>query len=131
MKTTHHFFDSTEIVTAQEAEARWTSAAKERDEMETYEDGTVVQIGSRRFALQAWDEEDQKCEGEVVYTGYTRADWDSETDGTAIVVQTADGALVWTEADYNPQFHDAGGLRVSGRWHDGKVKDLGRIWPCA
>ena len=90
-------------------------------------DGDVIQIGTHRFALQGWDAEDQKCDHEVVFAGYTRAEWEHETDAEAIVVYSAKGnTWSWTTADYNPSLHDEGGLRVVGHWHTGAAKLAGK-----
>lgn len=90
-------------------------------------DGDVIQIGSRRFALQGWDAEDQKCDHEVVFAGYSRSEWESESDADAIVVyNAADNTWAWTSADYNPRFHDESGLRVTGDWHSGAAKLVGK-----
>lgn len=91
-----------------------------------FSDGEIIQIGNHRFALQAWDANDQKSPDETVYAGYTRAEWESDADADAVVVCDANGKWSWTTADYNPQFHDEGGLRVVGDWHSGKAKHIGR-----
>ena len=97
--------------------------------METYEDGTIIQIGSRRFALAPWDDDQQLADNEVVYAGYTRADWSQAADATWIVKELDSGEWLYCDAGgYNPQFHDDGGLRIVGAWRSGRfahVSDRG------
>lgn len=95
--------------------------------MRQLEDGTIIQIGDKQFALQAWDS--QLCEQETVYSGYTEEEWRSTLEAVAIVKELEeDGQWLWTTAPYQPRFHDEGGLRVVGEWHGGEFLVIGSAY---
>ena len=84
--------------------------------MEHYEDGTIIEIDGKQYALAAWYDEDQLCPQEVVYAGYEHEDWAAESDAPSIVIERQDIGWYVAPADsYQERFHTADN-GITGNW---------------